>query len=46
MQRYLKKALKTYKARRDLFCPILKTEFENLFRFQNLLVVWPFGLKF
>lgn len=35
IQRYLKKALKTYKIRRDLFCDILERDFPDVFRFQR-----------
>jgi len=48
IQRYLKKALKTYKARRNLFCHILETKFEDLFRFQKPsggMAIWAEVLK-
>ncbi|MDA0195878.1 MAG: PLP-dependent aminotransferase family protein [Bacteroidetes bacterium] len=48
IQRYLKKALKAYKARRDLFCHILETKFEDLFRFQKPsggMAIWAEVLK-
>lgn len=35
IQRYLKKALKTYKLRRDLFCEILERDFSKTLKFQK-----------
>ncbi|MEQ9425897.1 MAG: PLP-dependent aminotransferase family protein [Cyclobacteriaceae bacterium] len=46
--RYLKKALKAYKDRRDLFCQILQDDFSDVFRFTKPsggMAIWAEVLK-